>query len=467
METIYKITKDIIGSWQKPTGLILSILLLLVLQYYILLDVFSDLGITFNVVVSILYCLLISIIWVFTTNRFFVRGNSEMLVLISVTTDGDDKKIDTSVKNIINQTIEVIEDDVSKKHLKIKLLPLNYLRTEKKTKRFLNNYQNYFDTLIEIKLASGKFDSIEKMKISKMKAIGHFNHQDREKQMFFDSVDFRRDLSLVNYHKKWDFIFENDGNDKIKWRRDLRETILHYCGIYALYLDKYKLSLRFIEAIFDERERILKVPDKQNPGKSRKIQLSNNAVVAGRLASILLNLYVAVGFKHFDNQDLVKALAVLKKCEALGIQKYMNPIYILMARLYYELDDLKKAKEYTKKAQKNNPHDRSVQLNYLWFAAIENNLGRFCQIHLKLIKKGPVKDQNYVEISEFIKRHKDKYPESVVLLDFMLAYSTYAYSPTEGLREIIKIKEDCNSQHECVKHLADKVISIEQRRKKN
>lgn len=142
-------------------------------------------------------------------------------------------------------------------------------------------------------------------------------------------------------------------------------------------------------------------------------------------------------------------------------------MFIGMSRICFELGHLDKAIKYNEQARAIAPHGRETLLNDAWFAAINNNLPRFCEKYSKLVMKGLIKSQNYVDIVEFIARHKPNYPEAKKLFDFMEGYINFASQINVELGEKIlrnlqsEIVEEVN--YKCLNELIGRVFQIHSR----
>lgn len=450
--------------WDRRIGLFSSLILLFGL--YLLLNDFSFIPITIYIFLNIA----VIIFWLLSTRRFFFRHNSQIVLAIHVSTDEIDvdyRLVDYRIKKIVKKTIRDIYSEFDRKKVRIYLLPLNYISDEKKMKKFLEFRHSMLDTFIDIKIDSGNFDNVGKMFITQMKSYAYLDGSRKEKKLFFDSIEFQQDLSIINYHKNWDLIYTNDGNDKIKLKENLKESILHYCAIFALYGDNYELSKEFLSSIFKPESRQLEKPKLIN-GKIQPLKITPENRAAGRLATILANVYLAIAVKNSSENKKKEALIVLLECDKLGTNKHTYALYIGIARISFELKKIDLSIEYNNKAKTLLPHGREVLMNEVWFAAIRNDISKFCQFQNKLVMKGIVKGQNYIDILIFIDTHRSSFPLSNFLFDFLEGYYNYAAVDKQlGLQTLVNLQNKIsgNSDYLLLDKLIERILSKKPQKK--
>jgi tetratricopeptide (TPR) repeat protein len=457
-------------AWEKITGLLIVLGLIFVVYYNFIWDLIKDIPdykLEINIGVYVVINLVTYVAWLFSTKRYFFRLGSDIVLGIHLSinhTTEKDEEIDYRIRKILNDLISEIHKKFPHKKLRIYLLPFGYLKTDEKKKRFLDNRSSMMNGLLDIQLSSGNYEDVEKMFIKEMHVLAQLNHAKKEKQVFFDKIEMQTELNLANYHKNWDYIFSNDGNDKIKLTENLKESILHFCGIYSIYLNKYVLALDFISEVFNPIHRKIESLERTPDGRL-KAKLTGEQMVASRMATMLINIYSALAFDKLSNNEQEEAFQMFLKCEELGKNKYSYPMFIGMARISFELGRLDKAMEYNNKARNILPHGREIVLNEAWFAAINNNVPRFCNSYSNLVMKGIVKDQNYVDIIEFISRHKPDYPNASRLFAFMEGYINFECKINEelGRTTLINLQNEISNdnQYICLNQLITRVLNIQ------
>jgi hypothetical protein len=404
--------------WENKSGII-GVYLGLIIIIYNFFDIIKNFALTFLPIpifylVLFLFLMIPFVIWYISTNRFILNNNSQLKIAILINTD--EEGINIRIKRIVQNVIHDIEEKFEKRDLKIILLPINYLTKKKEIMNFLDSRQYGLDNIVWLKLASGNFDSVELMKIEKITYIGFFRKNITERQIFFDKINLVPDINLTNFHKDWKCETSNEGNDKKKLKENLEETILHYCGIYAIYIGNHELALSFIKSIFKPQLTILK----GNAEEQNKVKLKAKNVVAGRLANILINLYSSISFNKLKLNQQKEGISLLIECESLiKNHKYSYSHYLTMARMCYEIGNINDAKHFTLKAHALKPDSLEVSINNGWFAIIENNPKQLVFYYKKVynrIKKGC--NLNWVELIAFFDKYRDSYIKSTILIDF-------------------------------------------------
>jgi len=469
MKSLFYYLEIIRRYWEGILGLFSSFALMVtVFQLFVagkVPEIFTLSSLQIEFCIQTTLAVLIWVYWIYSTKRFFLNFNENLVLVIHITTDEDE--INHKIKKVVKSTLKEIEENESLSGFKIHLLPLNYLKSDKKMRRFLDNRQSSVQTLINLKLESGSFNDIEKMKISELNFVGLFNQELPEKKVFFDTISLRKDVRLVNLDKNWDYIYTNDGNDKLKLKANLNEMILHYSGIYAIYLNKPHLALNLLLSIYQPKNSQYENIEK----KDGKLKLNSDNIVASRLANILLNLYLSIAYEYFNKNEREDALNTLLACERLikrNIHSYN--VYLLTARMYFETGNLQGAKDYTLKAKSMKKNSFDIPMNLGWFASIENNPHEVYVNFNKLYNKGNNQKQNFVEIVEFVGRHKPNYPKSEPLISFIEGfYYTRYIEEGRGKRILVSALQSMpdDESYEKLKGLTRKILNKKPVQKQN
>lgn len=461
-----------IKHWDRPYGLILLIIAVNFMYRYFVQEYFDfenyEYAFTFDIAIQVLLTVILWVIWIFSTNRFFLRGRADLVLAIHI--DDEDKLYQAEIRKVVHSTIREISDTKNLKKVKVFMLPINYLKSKDKTERFLDSRRTFLDSIINLKLNSGKFDSVDKITVHTIDFIGFFDHNLPDKKIFFEKINVRSDIKLTNFHKNWDYLIENNGQDKIKLRKNLLETVLHYAGIYSIYLNKPDLALALLSNIFEYSETV--IPNENIDHKNKKIKMQPRNLVAGRLATILIDLYQGIAFQQYHSNKKVEALTTLKECEErLKANKYSFSIYISLARMCFETGDIDGAIAYTVKANAIRQNSYEVAMNKGWFAAIRNRPYDVYSHFKRLYNMGNKKTMNYIDVVEFVQRYKPQYPGSKDMLDFVDGYYNKLYVDTEYGRELLTdVLAKLNSRTDNTQHLiglTEKVLRINKKHVSN
>jgi len=416
-----------INQWEKKKGFIITSITIIILYFsigkFLLPKYFTDVSVDVSLIHFFILLSAISIlfiVWFLSTNRIIFRGSSEMCIAVLVNVDDEDK-INKRIRYVINNFLSEIKDSFSTKELKIKLLPINYLTSEKSIKNHLGSRHFGLDGIIRLNIESGSYHieddkkSIEEsMKVSSIDYIGFFGLNNTNN--FHKGINIHNDIRLGQFYKDWKYIYTNDGNDKKKYLKNIKETVLNYCGVYAIYLNKNKLALKILKTIFQPENRTFK-PKLEN-GKG-KVQLNGNNIIASRQAGILIDLYFITAFQKINNNEKEDAVNLLKECD--NLMNHSHPKRydhcITLARMCFEIGDIEGAKNYTKICSLIRPNSFDVYLNNGWFAIIDNNINDFLYNYKKIKNKGFSNNFNFVDVIEFMERFEEKYESSSLLIE--------------------------------------------------
>ena len=441
-----QIVEKIRETWETKYGLALSIILLFVGVYFLIdgIEYLKHLSAICKGSTYILLGLVVWIYWVFDTNRFFLRGNKEFVV--ALVAEVDDDIASKRVKKVLKSVKRDISEITGLEAISIRILPLNYKQRTTEFLKLLENQRHAQDGIISVKIDSGKKNGEEQLLIKDIQFIGFFNPERPKKNIFFKSIDVSKDLALGSYHKDWKYLYSNDLIDKEKVKNGLIETTLIYSGIYLIYQEKYQLALDVLGSIFKIENARIKGKEIE-PGK-HEYNLSPDNIIAGRLTTIILDLYFRLAFDKFNEKKLEEALKLCEQCEKLfpnSPYSYRN--YIHMARFSFELGILDDAKKYTLKAEEYNPNHIYVHVNKGWFAAIENDQLGVANAYEKIFHTGFTQDINAVDLLVFFERYKKDYPKSKTIFNFLEAFTTkISVNQIDGDKMLEAVLEDLKAE---------------------
>lgn len=451
MEQIFIILNKISNTWSRIPGLIWSIITFIVVYYFIcgffLENNFDKLSII-NLYILGGAAILIWLFWFFTTNRFCIKlPKTELQVAILI--EVDDINIENRVRTVFKSLLKEIDND-NLKGFNIKLLPINYLNNQREIEKFLDTRFYSFDSIIRIEINSGphlikgsldKF--VDQLEVKKISYIGYFDPNIKEKKVFFDKININNDINLTNFHKDWNYIYTNEGKDKLKIKKNLKETIYHYCGIYAIYIEKHDLALNLLKSIFNPTQRTFNLVKGQ-----KEIKLKPNNIVASRLAAIIVDLYSKTAFQKFNSDKKNEALKDLKECNKLmGSHPHSFPHFVSMARMCFETGDIQGAKDFTEKFNSLKPNSYEYYLNKSWFAILECDVRNIVIFFKKLKNKKFSRNANYMDLIDFYQSHKPNHPNSKIYIEFAEAFFyKMCIDPVEGnmllLKTITELKKN-------------------------
>ena len=401
MENIDYIFEKICGKWEKSYTILKLIFLIIFIYFslgtYFLGDNFDKLSII-NLVVLFVINGTLFLIWNITTKRLPISFDDKLQFAILVVTD--DEKIDEKIKSLVNECITNINDsiDISK----VILLPINYKKSDKEIKQFLDTRGFSIEPLIYLKLNSGNYIdekiTYEKMSIDQIKCFTKVEFT-KTKKIYRGEVNLIPDIKLTNYHKNWDYLEANSKVDKHKYKSNLSDLILQYISIYYIYLDEFEASLNILTVI--------------NHNNDESLNPSKNKFKIGRFNTIILELLFKLAVDHYYKHKNYQRCfdLMIKSTSLIGNNHQMSfDCNINLAITSYRLDDLENAKLYTQKAKAIKPNSCLILLNEAFFNILDNkpiNLAK--NYKLLLLRFSILKGTNVLDIIEFISGEKYKH----------------------------------------------------------
>jgi tetratricopeptide (TPR) repeat protein len=419
VKEIFDTIERIKYSWDKRWGFFTSILFFILIYYQFLFKLlqpfFQKNSWIANCVLPGAVILIIFIIWLFSTNRLFIKNNKSFVLCIILNID--EGEAEYKIKKIVKSCTKEINTEFNK--IRIKVLPINYKTNTIQVEEFLKSFRLSVDAILFATVESGNVKTEkgvdDKIVINKFSFIGKFNVNEN-RQIFNSTINLAKDLAIRFLNKDWAYIADNSLNDKKKLKLNFRDTILHYAGIYLIYLGDFKLSLEILKTLFNNKQSIIST---QTEGK---LIIPKENLPACRLNNIILNLFFLTAYKTYsETNNYSTAYDILKDCERLfNEHPYSYDHYIFLARCAYETGKLDEAISYTNKAKSKKGETIEILVNLAFFAIIDKNIHDLATIYRKIkIIKVPY-DFNYADVIEFLDRQKEKLKEQNELIDFSI-----------------------------------------------
>lgn len=427
-------------KWETKGGLIISILFI-VFTYF---SIFSWSEVTKNnswkffffFVIPLGLIILIFLIWIYTTNRFFIRFNNKITVGIILINDDDKDKL--IVSKIIRKVIHHINNSKEFSNVNLKILPSNFCKSDSETVKYHKNFIFMYDVIIQIHIDGGKFDSIEKIKVEKFSMTFKPKNSNRKKRIFFNIVDLSQDMSLLVNSRDWEYTLNNSGIDKKKYFENIHQVLLYYIAFYSIYIDRFEDALNIISPIFDSKKTIIPISKKE--GNQIELILKPYNLSEGRISTILVDLFFYTAIKNYINSDTKKALNYFEKLEtiikshSLKFEQYIN-----MARYSYELGNLEDAIMYTEKSREVDSTRVEIYLNLGFFSLLNNDINEFCKNYLKIFNNRFNNNINWVDVLEFQLRQRDLIPDREEYFNFSISFIEYVFIDIVNKDEFVKI----------------------------
>lgn len=415
-------------SWENKRGLLggilLSIILYSLVMKFFLADTIDTNKNLFYIILPLLLTIVTFLLWVWSTNRFFLKLSSKTVCGIILITDEAKEKL--VVNKIVSKVISKINKSELSNNVELKLLPSNFCETNEEIAKYYKNYSFLYDVLVRIFIESGNYESIEKIIIQKLSVTFAPKSNNKQKKIFFNIVDLIADMDLQIKSRDWEYSVINSGFDKKKYLGNIFHIILYYLGFYSIYTDRFEDALQFMSRIYNPRKTKVEIAKKE--GNEIKLNLKPHNIAEARLATILVDLFFQSAIKNYYNDDTEKALRYFQELEIL-IKEHPAKFdqWINMARWSYELGNLKQAIKYTEKAKQLKPNSLQVFLNIGFFAILEGNVDLICDNYLKIFKYRKNPGINWVDVLDFQLKQKESLTGKERLLNFTTSFIEYVF----------------------------------------
>ena len=452
----------LIDRWETKKGLLMSFVLVIVL-YFSCLE-FFDLQISTELHFIILPTSILSfvfIIWITTTNRFFLRLGYSKKIYAGVIVILDEEKDRLVVNKIVRKVIAKINKSKEfNKNIKLKLLPSNFCSHDEEISKYHENFYFMYDLMLRVFVESGNYESIEKIIIEQFSVTFKRNSPTWKKRIFYDTIDLTRDMGLLIQSKDWNYVISNSGFDKKKYLNNIHNIILYYTTFYAIYSNQHEIALDILNILYDESKTVVKFKKKE--GDKITFKLAPFQIAEARLATILIDLYFDSAIKSYHKKDIEKAIERLKQLEKLALAPNKKfDLCINLARWNYEVDNVDIAIEYTNQAKRIDSNAIQVHLNLGFFAILKDDVDTFCINFKGLHKLRNNPTINWVDVLDFQLKQFKKLPSKEEYFKFSIAFIEYIFID-EGNKirfEEVVNQYSSNSKFYCVFEFGQYVLS--------
>lgn len=422
---------NFINYWDSYIGLSL-ILIILSLGYWglaagIINETLPGHEILFNIILPIGILFIVYFFWAFKSHRWSLGKYKKVTTGLFIKCD--DYNSQSKIRKILREMIAEIESEFPE--LKLKLFPVDYIQDERSLKKYLDKNDHIIDNallaIVRYGNATEESKTIEKIDISNLKFVGKFD--DDNYQNYKVRINISQDLHLRNLDKDWVYLESKSLDDRDKIKYNFKDSLLFFMGLYLVYKEELDVALQIFKSLRTVEESLIM----GNEVKNRKKE---------RLDEILLNIFTVNAIKKYIlNKETEIAFKLLKECEVIyeGNHKFYYANCILLARIYYEKNEVENAYSYTEKAAAIYHDSTPVYCNRGFFGMIENNVEKVYANYRELAHvykhKGKV---NFVDVVEFLEIHKPKYPESALLFDFCIGMLNFFYADKDLGTEILE-----------------------------
>jgi|WetSurMetagenome_2_1015567.scaffolds.fasta_scaffold09970_5 tetratricopeptide (TPR) repeat protein len=450
--------------WETKGGLIVSICLFVIswILFYdhFLSDKFGSYWWIFLLMVPIAISIIVILTWLFSTNRFFLKGSDRIIAGICIIIDNDkDKPV---ISKIIRKVVHHVNNSKVFPNVQLRILPTNQLKTVKEVERYHMNFNFMYDLIIRIFVVSGQYDSIEKIIVEQLSVTFKPKSNEKEKRIYFNTVDLAKDMSLQVASRNWEYLITNSGIDNRKYFENILAIVMYYIGFYAIYDDRFEDALEIMSPIYNAKNTI--VPISKIEGNEITVKLRPFNIAEGRLAAILVDLFFYTAILTYQKSETAKALEYFQRLEQIlkaHPQKFNQ--YINMARFSYEVGNLKEAIEYTNKARKINANSVMIFLNLGFFAIIEDNKQEFCNNYFEIFKRRSNTDINWVDVLDFQIKQQGILTDRNMYFQFSIAFIEFLFLQQIIKNDFLKIVNEfeTNADYNCIYELGQKILGFE------
>jgi len=413
--------------WEKKRGIILLNITLLYSYFQFLFPFLSK---ALPVYTNLFYGLsafpmtAVTFYWFFNTNRLYFPNKKFILGLIIRV---DANNAETHMKKIVKSCVEEIKSEFP--DVKIVLYPINYKKTEKEIQRHIRLRLLPIDAFIVATAESGNVviegQSTTKIQLSKFFFAGNFDVNENL-NIFKSTLSINNDLSLRLFYKDWSFVENSSFNDKKKIKHNLKDTLLHFSGIYLIYKQELEIALNVLKALYKPELVKLKF-------ENGNAHLTREQIAAFRLNHIILNLYYKTALDDFYiNKCSTKAYSLLQECnKTFPIHAELYDHLISLAYFAYQCGDIDNAILYTDQAKEIRGEQFEIILNYGFFAIVRNDIAGLKHYYFKISKTKIPSDYVITAIIDFFEEQRKVLLDKSALIDFTQAVLTKLYLEIE------------------------------------
>lgn len=447
--------------WETKMGLLLLVIVVIPAYFllfdYLIEESFNKNWLVYKLVIPVSILLLIICYWFYSTNRFFLRTSNIITAGIIIIIDNEkDKPV---ISKIVRKVVHHINNSRAFSNVALKILPANSFITNEEVEKYHRNFSFMYDLIIRVFIESGQYNSIEKIIVEKLSVTFRPKQGNKQKRVFFNTVDLSKDMDLQVKSRDWEYKLENSGVDNKKYFENILPMFLYYIGFYAIYVDRFEDALGIMTPIYNSKNTIVSISKKE--GNKIELKLKPLNLAEARLASILVDLFFYTAIFAYQNSNTEKALQYFKRLEEI-IKTHPKKFdqYISMARYSYELNNLDEAIKYTDLAKKIEPTNEAIYLNLAFFSILNNDIEEFCTNYYKIFKGRRKSKINWVDVLDFQLKAQEKHKERNRYFIFTIALIEYVFLNQIDINTFKEIVDTYKTEPEykCIYELGIKIL---------
>jgi len=419
--------------WEKKRGILMLSIVLTILYFKFLFPVIKTFLPIYDIwvyVAVLIPIILVTLYWSFSTNRLYFSNKKFTLGLIIRV---DAENVETHLKKIVKSCVEEIKIEFP--DIKIILYPVNYKKTEKEIQRHIKLRLLPIDGFIVATAESGNVTvnglNTNKIELSKFFFAGNFDINENL-DVFRSTLTINKDLSLRFFYKNWSFLENDSFNDKKRLKHNLKDTLLHFSGIYLIYKQELEIALKVLKALYEPELSKIKL-------KGDKVYLTKEQIAAFRLNHIILNLYLKTAINdYYISQCPDKAYSLLLECNKTFPNHPDSYDHLIpLANFAYQCGDIDNAKLFTEQAKELKGETFDIMLNKGFFAILENNLDKLRHYYFRISRTNITPDYCITGIIDFFEEQRDRLNNRLILIDFAQAILTKLFLEIEFGNKLI------------------------------
>ena len=471
MEWFKNLIENLEKIWlfkEKKSGLLFINLFALYVYFKYLISLLSDAGLhhyviyyAFPTTISII----ILLVWLLGTKRIYFKPNVDLVIGLILKID--DSSSEYRIKKLTKSCIEEINEIFP--NIRVFMYPINFKRNAADALKYLGSHNSAVDVIMFAEVETGNMKQQSTIDdISQVKSI-YYSGQfaaDKSRPLFNTVIRINEDLSIRNQWKDWSYVEGNSLLDKSKMKSNLKDSILHFIGLYFIYHNKLEQALTILRTLHDPSKSKIDIDANGRPA------FTNSSFVSSRLSNIMLNLYMETALTQYHLLGKQKeSYMLLKECESIfPIHSDSYHHYIQLARLAYEDGNLQEAISYTGKARGIRGETIEVLINGAFFSILKNDINGVVKFYKKIIAKKVHPEYNIIYVIDFLVREREKYPSLQGLFDFSLGILNVLFSDRNEGVQILKIfcdKNESNEQFYQLVCIAEDAILVKRENKIN
>lgn len=418
---IYKIRTHL----KKPIGIFYSFLLASCTIYftYDSLIKYSNINATYEIIFIASIYLLFFFIWLLYSswtpivNQVF-HSKKLVIGIAYVNIESDNLK---AVKEFCNTIISDLKSRNGLYCCEFYLIEKDYATIDA-VKKDVESKNTETENVIVLEIAIGNVEGQKTFMITN----GEMIYRGFNQLIFNDGIlELNTDISLVSQNKVLNYTEANSLFGKKAVQKNIIEIIIYFIGTFLLCNRMFKESISTFNELFKPGDNLI-VAKIEPSTKSVRIVLNQEKIVQARIAYLFEKLYREIANNYYSSGLKEQAIENLKLLEkTIGHCPLLYWDYILMARIFYQMDEPNSAREYTMKARSLFSKDTlEISLNKGFFAILDNDPKSLYNNYKNITENTVI---SMVDVVAFLEEESIKFLDKKLLFQYAIAYLNFWY----------------------------------------